>query len=91
MTGEPTVSRIYVQIAVTGAVSDGELSHRILRHHEQRVERFREALLRDEPGLEPDTATRRTEILLATLNGLAFRAALDPSFDFETYARAAAG
>jgi len=91
VTKESTVARIYVQIAVSGALSNGDLAHRILRHHEQRVDRFQAALRRDEPGLAPGEASGRVEILLATLNGLAFRAALDADFDFETHARAAGG
>ena len=88
VTNDPIVARIYVQIAVSGALNSGELHHRIQRHHEQRAERFLAAMLRDEPGLPVDDAAERTEILLATLSGLAFRAALDSDFDFVRYARA---
>ncbi len=87
-TRDPIVARIYVQIAVSGALNSGEFHHRIQRHHEQRADRFRAAMERDEPELSLAEATARTEILLATLNGLAFRAALDPEFDFVTHARA---
>lgn len=90
VTRDPIVARIYVQIAVSGALNNGELHHRIQRHHEQRFERFRAAMQRGARELSAADAAERTEILLATLNGLAFRAALDPGFDFVRYARAAA-
>jgi len=86
ITREATVAKIYVQIAVSGALTNGELHHRIQRHHEQRLDRFREAWVRG--GLEPGKATERAEILLATLSGLAFRAALDESFDLAGHVRA---
>jgi AcrR family transcriptional regulator len=87
-TRDPIVARIYVQIAVSGALNNGELHHRIQRHHEQRADRFRAAMQRDEPSLAMAEATERTEILLAPLHGLAFRAALDANFDFISPARA---
>lgn len=89
-TNESIVARIYVQIAVSGALNIGELHHRIERHHEQRVDRFRAAMQRGNPALSAVDATERTEILLATLNGLAFRAALNADFDFARHARAMA-
>jgi AcrR family transcriptional regulator len=88
VTKESTVARIYVQIAVTGALNNGELHHRIQRHHEQRLERFRDAMMRQDASLAIGEATERAEVLLATLSGLAFRAALDESFDFTTHVRA---
>ncbi len=91
VTRDPTVARIYVQIAVSGALNSGDLHHRIQRHHEQRADRFRAAMQRDDPALAAGEATERTEILLATLNGLAFRAALDSEFDFARHARAVTG
>ncbi len=88
VTKNPTMARIYVQIAVTGALTHGELHHRIQRHHEQRLERFRDAKMRAEPDLDVATATECAEVLLASLSGLAFRAALDEEFDFATHVRA---
>lgn len=87
-TKEATAARIYVQIAVTGALNNGELHHRILRHHEQRLQRFRDAMMREEPALGVADATEQAEVLLATMHGLAFRAALDESFDFASHVRA---
>lgn len=86
VTKEPTVAKIYVQIAVSGALTNGELHHRIQRHHEQRLARFSNAMVRD--GVDTAKATERAEVLLATLSGLAFRAALDDSFDFAAHVRA---
>jgi len=85
ITKDPTVAKIYVQIAVSGALTNGELHHRIQRHHEQRLGRFRDAMVRR--GLESGRATERAEVLLATLSGLAFRFALDESFDFASHVR----
>lgn len=87
ITKEPTVAKIYVQIAVSGALTNGELHHRIQRHHEQRVDRFKEALQRETPGLSETAAAERAEVILATLSGLAFRAALDERFAFADHAR----
>jgi AcrR family transcriptional regulator len=87
--GESSLARIYVQIAVTGAVTDGGIGDRVLRGHHARVERFRAAMLRRYPSLSGDEATERTERLLATLNGLAFRWSLDTSFALADHARRA--
>lgn len=91
ITMEPTVAKIYVQIAVSGALTNGELHHRIRRHHEQRVGRFQEAMQREQPKLTAADATERAEVMLATLSGLAFRAALDDRFAFADHARAVIG
>ena len=88
VTKSPVAARIYVQIAVSGALNNGELHHRIQRHHEQRLERFRDAMLREGPITDKEEATARAEVLLATLSGLAFRSALDPDFNFATHVRA---
>ncbi|MCP3973922.1 MAG: TetR/AcrR family transcriptional regulator, partial [bacterium] len=88
VTKEATAARIYVQIAVSGAINNGELHHRILRHHEQRVERFGDAMRRAQSSLSTSDATEQAEVLLATMNGLAFRSALDSAFDFASHVRA---
>jgi AcrR family transcriptional regulator len=89
ITEQSTVAKIYLQIAVSGAIKDGKLGKRVFRHHESRTARFAEALLREQPELDRAEAEVRTEILLATLNGLAFRWMLDPKFDFAHHARQA--
>lgn len=90
IVGDEAVARIYLQLAVSGALTDDAIGQRVLRHHERRVERFRDALLRAEPSLSHSAAGTRTEVLLATMNGLAFRWLLDPQFDFPVHARMAA-
>ena len=90
ITGESSLAPVYLQIAVSGALAHDQLGHRVLRHHEHRVERFADALRRSDPGLDDAAATERAEVLTATLNGLAFRLVLDPDFDFAAHARLAA-
>ena len=86
---ETALAKIYVQIAISGSVTDGGLGGRVLRGHHKRVERFRTAMLRENAGMAAEQATVRTELLLATLNGLAFRWSLDAEFDFAGNARLA--
>ncbi len=81
ITGQPTVARIYLQIAVSGGLTDNDQGKRFLRHHERRVTRFADALGRT--GLSVEDARAEAELLLAGLNGLAFHWMLQPSFDFE--------
>ena len=84
VTEQPTVARIYLQIAVHGGLTDSSMAARFLRHHEQRVRRFASASRREN---EPDDEARaRAEVLLGALNGLAFRWALRPDFDFAALA-----
>lgn len=90
ITGEPLLARIYLQIAVSGTLGDGKLGTRFLRHHERRMSRFSEAMRRDTLDLKATEAEARSEMLVATLNGLAFHLVLDPEFDFTGYARRAA-
>jgi AcrR family transcriptional regulator len=89
ITGEPLLARIYLQIAVAGSLGDGALGKRFLRHHDRRMSRFSEAMRRETPSLDRMEADARSEMLVATLNGLAFHLVLDPDFDFSAYARRA--
>ena len=82
VTGDPIVARIYLQIAVGGGLTDEEMGRRVLGHHQRRIERFADAILRADPGLTSDEARRRAEATVATLNGLAFHWLLDRSLDF---------
>lgn len=82
---QPVVARIYVQIAVTGGLTDPSTARRFLRHHIRRVERLADAFTRSDPGMRDDVARARAEVLVATLNGLAFRWALQPGFDFRAH------
>lgn len=86
MTEKPVVARIYLQLAVGGGLSDPEMGPRMLGHHRRRVARFADAMRRVEDDLTQEEATRRTEILLAGLNGLAYVSFIDPDFDLRTHA-----
>lgn len=86
---ETTLARIYVQIAVSGSVTHDGLGGPMLSGHMARLERFSTAMQREHPPMSRQDATLRAELLLATLNGLAFRWSLDPVFDFEAHARLA--
>ena len=85
IAGSPNLAKIYLKIAVSGALADGALHKRVVGHHERRVERFAGALRRG--GSDPAARQAEAEILVATLNGLAFRWVLDPVFDFPGHAR----
>jgi AcrR family transcriptional regulator len=80
------VARIYLQIAVSGGLTDSDLTKRFLRHHERRLARFADAVGRENPTLPADEVRTEAELLLATLNGLAFHWMLQPSFDFAGHA-----
>ncbi|MCP3973455.1 MAG: hypothetical protein GY720_03050 [bacterium] len=49
------------------------------------LERFGDAMRRAQPSLATNDARERAEVLLATMNGLAFRSALDSAFDFASH------
>ncbi len=86
IAGDPQLARVYIIIAVGGGLTDPEVAERIMRSHEVRVDRFRQALLRLKPELSVKDATVEVEALLAALLGLAVHRMLDPGFDFEGHA-----
>jgi AcrR family transcriptional regulator len=86
ITGEPTLARVYLVMAVSGGLTDRKLGQRVLRHHQARLDRFRRAILAEGRGADPEEATARAESLLAALNGYAFNALLDSDFDFPKHA-----
>ncbi|HEY5579474.1 MAG TPA: TetR/AcrR family transcriptional regulator [Acidimicrobiia bacterium] len=88
VTGQPDLAKIYLQLAVSGGLTDPALAHRMLGHHHRRVGRFSDAMRRDHPELSPDESRLRTEHLLATLNGLAFVSLLDADFDLVGHVQA---
>ena len=84
---QPALARIYLQIAVTGGVTDRHLAGRLLRQRRYRMERFADAIRRADPSLDQATADRRAELMIATLNGLTLSKLLEPRFDFAGHAR----
>ncbi len=87
---QPQLARIYVIAGVTGDSPGDGARKQFLRHHETRVERFADAMVRSGSGLTVDEATTQAEILLGALDGLALRWSLDTSFDIAAYAKLAA-
>lgn len=86
VTATPTIARIYLQLAVGGGLTDRHIAVRVVRSHERRVERFRDAILRRDPQLSAEEALARAEILLAALTGLAVTWLLDPArLDFRRH------
>ena len=79
---EGDLARVYLEVAVTRAIRDEQLRGRVTRHHQRRVERFREALA----AIGSEQPTEMAELLLATLNGLGLRRLLDPEFDLRRQA-----
>ena len=84
VTEEQTLARVYLAVAVSRGLQDPDMARRVLRHHEQRLERFRRALTGE--GLSEEEAGQRAEALLATLEGFALHALLDPNFDLAGHA-----
>jgi AcrR family transcriptional regulator len=84
---QPALARIYLQIAVTGGVTDRHLSGRLLRHQRYRTQRFTDAVRRSDPALDDEIARRRARLMIAALNGLTIAQLLDPDFDFAGHAR----
>ncbi len=84
------VARVYVMAALTGESAGNGARKRFLRHHERRVERFADAMVRGDTNMTPANALVQAELLLGALDGLAFRWALDEAFDFASYAELAA-
>ncbi len=88
---QPIAARIYLQIAISGALTDDAMRARVLRHHQRRITRYREALRRHDPDLTEEAATGDAQIILATLNGLAFHWLLEPGFDYAARMRGLLG
>lgn len=89
VTEQSALAKIYLQMAVTAAVGDGELASRITRHHVARVERFAAAIARDHPARTEDEARAEARILLATFHGLLLAWTVDPDFDLVAHFRLA--
>lgn len=78
--GQP-LSRVYLQLATSVALTDEPIRAQLLRHHERRIDRFMAAALRQHPDAAPEDIRFRVETLLATLNGLGYNWMMDPDFD----------
>ncbi len=87
MTDSSPIARIYLQLAVGRGLTDPAIAHRVVRSHQRRVERFADAWLREDPSLSEQEATRRAEVMLASLTGLGLSALLDETFDMRAHAR----
>ena len=89
VTNESALAKIYLQMAVAGAVGDGEIASRIVRHHAARLDRFAAAIGRERSELSGDEARAQANVLLATLNGLLLAWAVNPEFDLVGHVRLA--
>lgn len=84
---DPALARIYVTIAVSRGMVDEKVRERVLAHHVARVQRFADALRRQDPACAEEDVTQRAEATVATLTGFTVRAMIDPAFDFARHAR----
>lgn len=82
----PEEARIYLRIAVSGALSDPATQAWLKEFHDTRTERLSRAVASSRPDLGPTEAHAKAELLLSTLNGLAIHALLDEQFDIEFHA-----
>lgn len=81
-------ARIYLQLALTGALSDATVATRVDRHHRARVERFAAAFAREHRQLDDEGAQVLAERLLAALMGACLTWVVDPDFPLEEHAEA---
>lgn len=79
------LARIHVQLAGS-ALTDPQMADRMGRFHRRRVERFADAIVRDNDDVSMPDAVRHAEILLAALTGLALQWLWDPTFDYAGHA-----
>jgi AcrR family transcriptional regulator len=87
VTDEPVIARVYLIMAVSGGLTDTTLRRRIVRHHQNRVDRLAEAIKRERAGLSPSDVQERAEALAAALTGYAIHAMFDPEFDMAKQAK----
>ena len=62
VTGNPRLARVYIIIAVGGGLTDPDAAQRVMRSHDVRVDRFRQALRRQRPELTIAQATAEVEV-----------------------------
>ena len=88
ITGDPSLAKVYLQMAASAASGEEHLRARVVRHHLHRVRRFAEAIGRERTDLSASEAEYRAQLLIAALNGLVLEWTILPEFDFKTYADA---
>lgn len=81
-------ARIYLQLALAGALTDETVAARVDRHHRTRVARFAAAFEREHEFLEPGAARLLAERLLAALMGACLTWVVDPEFPLHDHAMA---
>lgn len=86
VTESTPIARIYLQLAVGRGLTDPRVGRRVLRSHRRRVQRFGDALQREQPRLSAAETEVGAETLLAGLTGLALTALVDPDFDMRGHA-----
>jgi AcrR family transcriptional regulator len=85
-TDSRPIARIYLQLALARGLTDRRVADRVTRSHRRRVERFADACQRHDPGIDPEEAEARAELLLGALMGLGLNALVDPRFDLRAHA-----
>lgn len=86
VASHPEEARVYLRIAVSGALSDPTTQAWLEDFHDTRTERLSRAVASSRPELGPDEVTAKAQLLLATLNGLAIHTLLDERFDIRRQA-----
>ncbi len=81
-------ARIYLQLALAGALTDEAVAGRVTRHHQARVHRFAAAFGREHPELSDAAAVTLAERLLAALMGICLTWVVDPSIELHEHASA---
>ena len=81
ITEQSPMARVYLQIAVTSAATNDPIRKRFAKGQEYRVERFTDALVREQPEMTADDARLRVESLIAAMNGFGIARLFDPDFD----------
>ena len=79
-------ARIYLQLALAGALTDATVAARVERHHEARVDRFAAAFAREHEELDAVGARRLAERLLAALMGACLTWVVDQEFPLHDHA-----
>ena len=82
----PQEARVYLRIAVSGALSDKDTQKWLQDFHDTRTDRLVRAIASSRPDLGPDEVTAKAKLLLASLNGLALHFILDDRFDIRLHA-----